>query len=368
YADKKEDEEFQSMLSASEKILAARKGELVIIGWTRDKYLVRLRDRSGSRKGKAEELVKALIKIWSWKAVQQLWSENYKKLPDACKYLDYYMNSIDRISQTNYHPTDEDILKSPKGGYSTNPQLFDFVIINNSYQWVDLNTHTRSIGFKTLSSWYARHDNPAALLFTVSLASFCEELGAREFEWLKKAQEKQMATKQIINKDNNISDPVIYSNVMQQSINLFGQMLDAWSAKKPKCIVLLREKQLLYDRIVNQRIPFHRYFGKNCKWGTHPSQCEPFGYHLKHQPTSPVAEEIKSESLVDIAIEGAKDPLQLLNETQYVNEIVRFIKLQFSKERKWRDYPKLLLLVENDCTDPKELKQICVEIDRALNS
>ncbi|ETO29392.1 hypothetical protein RFI_07725 [Reticulomyxa filosa] len=309
------------------------------------------------------QLKEAFIKIWSWKQVIEMWAHRYKNLPGVSPHLEHYMNNIERIFRKNYRPTLEDLIKSPKDGKSTQieEKEFTFNILNNSYKFVDLNQKNSIINFKDLLSWQAYYDKPIALLFVASLGSYCEEIDQREYDDIMKNYTGNKTAKKLGITSN--TNHVFHRNVLHQSLNLFGQILDNWSTEKPKCIVLLTEKELLEKRVIGQNISFTQFFGENCQWGSNPQNSQPF--RIKDSDVNTA----KNEMEMKVDESTTSQPRKFgQNEKQYINQIIQFIKKQFDNERVSRSFSKPLFIIENsDCADPKQMKQVCLEIDKKLN-
>ncbi|ETO24928.1 hypothetical protein RFI_12227 [Reticulomyxa filosa] len=271
----------------------------------------------------SNEVAHALGEIWELEQVKNLWKERYSTLPGYSPYIGYYLDSIQQIGREDYMPEEADLIRSPLDNPNTIEEC-NFFILSNAYKFVDVNANDVAAVFKDL----LHQKNPSALLFVVSLGSYCEEVAINEPEPIAKSHSRQDST----------YDP----NVMRRSINLFYQILTMCIHEKPKCILLLTEKRLLKERIVDQNIPFDQYFGKR-RWGNPDLKCKPFA--------------------------GKKtDDKKPLTNDKYIDRIVRFIIAQFENEINHYGFPKLSVIVEdNDCTDPGQIKKICLQINQALN-
>jgi len=128
-----------------------------------------------------------------------------------------------------------------------------------------------------------------------------------------------------------------------------------------RCIV--NRKKLLKERVSDQNIPFEKYFGENCQWGSHPDHSKPFVVEpdkLSHTGNASKYEaEAKFDDLQRVLSKRSVQVQTKNNKnTRHLNRIISFIKKQFDKERKYRKFPKLLIIVEDtDCTDPKQIKK-----------
>ncbi|KAI9303506.1 G-alpha protein [Cunninghamella echinulata] len=168
----------------------------------------------------AHELVEAIAALWDDPAVKECVSRsNEFQLNDSAKY---YFDSILRIGQPNYIPSDQDVLRSRVK--STGITETTFVIGDLTYRMLDVGGQRSE-----RKKWIHCFENVTALVFLVAISEY----------------------DQVLFEDESV-------NRLSESLTLFDSICNSRWFIKTSIILFLNKIDLFAEKIVKS--PMSRYF------------------------------------------------------------------------------------------------------------
>ncbi|KAJ6227162.1 guanine nucleotide-binding protein g(o) subunit alpha [Anaeramoeba flamelloides] len=168
------------------------------------------------------ETVKMIKSLWSDSTIQEIFEKRHEfGIPDTANF---FFNSIDRIADENYDPTEEDILncRIPTTGVTH----LTFEKKNNPWLVVDVGGQ-RSERRK----WMDQFDDVTILIYVVSLSEYNQNL----YE------------------EDNV-------NRLEESLAVFQKTLNNNYFKKKNAIVLFNKVDLFKEKL--KKYPFSKFFPK----------------------------------------------------------------------------------------------------------
>uniref|UniRef100_A0A1I7UL91 Uncharacterized protein n=1 Tax=Caenorhabditis tropicalis TaxID=1561998 RepID=A0A1I7UL91_9PELO len=112
------------------------------------------------------DLVEPLSAFWKSEQIQEIYKRRYDfELMDSTKY---YLESLDKISDPNYLPNEEDIVHSRKATVSINSIIFEYTGV--SLQMVDVGGQRSE-----RKKWLHLFDDAKVVLFVIDLTGFAKK-------------------------------------------------------------------------------------------------------------------------------------------------------------------------------------------------
>jgi len=155
--------------------------------------------------------------IWNDPAIRALYQQDAAKL-QLCSSAQYFLDSLERIMQNDYVPTEQDVLHARRA--TTGVQIITFTVENIPFKCVDVGGQ-RSERRK----WLHVFDDVAAVLFCVALDEYDMKL---------------------------LEDSTVWRT--HESLKLFGEIVNSTHLSESAMILFLNKRDLFAEKIKHTNI------------------------------------------------------------------------------------------------------------------